>query len=291
VVNSVSALTDFHDIAPGALQAPRIVTGLINYLGAMSERPRFFANDHSRDLLALDPRTVPIEDARTRATPASLEREGFALVEHHSAVTDFRDPAQVARIHPAEVVQLVQQVSGTDAVIVTSPGILRFSEASAESGKLNNSRPARFIHIDVSDSTAHAFSERSRPRDDRPLRRSAHYNVWRVISPPPQDVPLAVCDARTLASEDLVPADAVFDVAGKPDWSFEGLLVRYSERHRWSYFSGMRPDEALMFKTHDSDPAQPHHVPHSAFSDLSCPAGVTPRASMEMRAIAYWFAT
>jgi hypothetical protein len=265
------------------------VAGLINYLGTMSERPRYFANDHSRDLLVLDPRTVPIADARTRGTPASLEREGFALVEHRSAVANFRDPALVARIHPAEIEQLVQQVSGADAVVVTSPGILRFSEASADSGKLNNSRPARFIHIDVSDATAHAFSERSLPGGERPPRRSAHYNVWRVISPPPQDVPLAVCDARTLAPEDLVPADAVFDVAGKPERSFEGLLVHYSKRHRWSYFSAMRPDEVLVFKTHDSDPAQPHHVPHTAFNDPTCPAGVTPRASIEMRAIAYWF--
>jgi hypothetical protein len=35
---------------------------------------------------------------------------------------------------------------------------------------------------------------------------TAVYNVWRVLSPPPQDMPLAVCDARTVAREDLVAA-------------------------------------------------------------------------------------
>ena len=121
------------------------------------------------------------------------------------------------------------------------------------------------------------------------MRRFAHYNVWRVLSPPPQDVPLAVCDARSLSQADLMEADAIFDVPGKPEWSFEGLIVRYNPRHRWSYFSNMTREEALVFKTNDSDPSQPHNVPHTAFNDPTCPSGVAPRASIEMRAIAYWF--
>lgn len=78
----------------------------------MTERPRYFANDHSRDVLVLDPRTVPIEDARSRADAPSLEHEGFTLVEHRSAVTDFRDRDEVAHVHPAEIEALVQRVTG-----------------------------------------------------------------------------------------------------------------------------------------------------------------------------------
>jgi hypothetical protein len=268
----------------------RTVTGVVNYVRAMTVRPRYYANDHSRDVLALDPRTIQIEDARARTLAPSLEHEGFALLEHKSAVTDFRDAAEVARVHPAEIEQLVQRLCGADAVLVSSPGVLRFSEGSPDSGRLNNSRPARFIHIDVSDATARTFAERALPKvASQPVRRFAHYNVWRVLSPAPQDVPLAVCEARTLAASDLITADAVFDVPGKPEWSFEGLLVHHSERHRWCYFSGMSPEEVLVFKTNDSDPQEPHHVPHTAFNDPTCPPGVTPRASIEMRAIAYWF--
>jgi hypothetical protein len=168
--------------------------------------------------------------------------------------------------------------------------VLRFAESSEDAGKFNNSLPARFIHVDVSDVTARQFAVRSEPKDvGRPLRRFAHYNVWRALSPPPQDIPLAVCDARSLAPGDLVEADAVFDVAGVPEWSFEGWVVRYNPLHRWSYFSAMTRDEALVFKTNDSDPSEPHCVAHSAFDDPSCPAGVPPRASIEMRATAYWF--
>jgi hypothetical protein len=51
----------------------------------------------------------------------------------------------------------------------------------------------------------------------------------------------------------------------------------------------MNRDEVLVFKTHDSDTGQPNHVPHAAFNDPTCPSGLAPRASIEMRGIAYWF--
>jgi hypothetical protein len=251
----------------------------------MIERPRYYAQDHSRDNLVLDPQSVEIADMRAHAT--SLDREGFTLVPHLSAVPDFRDAEDVARRHPAEIEELLLAKTGADRVVVTGKAILRFGERSSLSGKLFNSQPARFIHIDISDPTARLFAERSRPEGMK-LRRFAHYNVWRALSAPPQDVPLAVCDARSLAPGDLALADAVFDAADMPEWSFEGLLVRHNPQHRWCCFSDMTRDEALIFKTNDSDPDVAHHVAHTAFDDPTCPAGVPPRASIEMRAIAYW---
>jgi hypothetical protein len=266
------------------------VKGLVNYVAETAERPRYFANDHSRDVLTLDPQSVSIEDARRRSEPASLRHEGFQLVSHRTSVSDFKNPVEVAAVHSAEIQRLLLALSGADRVVVNSPGVLRFSEKSTDAGQFNNSLPARFIHVDISDLTAQRFAERSAPVDiGRPIRRFAHYNVWRALSTPPQDVPLAVCDARTVVRADLMEADAVFDIPGSPEWSFEGWVIRYNSAHRWSYFSDMRLDETLVFKTNDSEPQEPHCVPHSAFDDPSCPAGAAPRASIEMRGIAYWF--
>lgn len=268
----------------------RTVKGVMNYTGAMHERARFHAVDHSRDNLVLEAATVTIEDARHAADPPRLEREGFILVRHTTAVSNFRDPEEVERINAPEVERLIAGLSGADLVVCNSPGVLRFGERSAEAGTLVNSYPARFIHIDVSDPTAAVFAERAKPGGSKAVRRFAHYNVWRVLSPPPQDVPLAVCDARTVSPSDILPADAIFDAPEMPEWSFEGLVVHPNPCHRWVYYSNMTPDEVLVFKTNDSDPGVPHHVPHSAFDDPSCPAGVQPRASIEMRAIAFWLA-
>jgi len=211
-------------------------------------------------------------------------------VGHKSAVSDFSDSEQVARVGLSEIERLMLDLSGADRVVVTPRAILRYGEQSPHAGKSDNSYPARFVHIDITDSTARQFVEASGIKNQgRGIRRHAYYNIWRALSAPPQDIPLAVVDARSVDTEDLVEADAVFDQSGSPEWSFASWLIRYNPAHRWSYFSNMLRDEALVFKTNETDPARPHAVPHSAFNDPSCPAGVPTRVSVEMRAAAYWF--
>jgi hypothetical protein len=262
------------------------VRATIAYAGRGISRPRYHANDFRRDLLDIAPLEMDIADARGRDT--TLDGAGFTLVAHQSSVADFTDRTAVAAIHRHEIVDLIGTLSGADLVLVNSPGVLRFSEKSAISGTLDNSRPARFAHVDLSDETAAAFAQRAAP-DGRKLARFAHFNVWRAISAPPQDVPLAVCDARSVNRDDLILADAVFDAPGKPEWSFEGVVVAHACAHRWHWFPDMTRDEALVFKTHDSDPARAHCVPHVAFNNPFATPQTPPRASIEMRAIALWF--
>ncbi|MGA8705621.1 MAG: CmcJ/NvfI family oxidoreductase [Steroidobacteraceae bacterium] len=259
----------------------------IAYVGRGVPRPRYYANDHSRDVLEMAP--VQMEIRNARGNEATLEDLGFQLVSHRSAVSDFNDRAAAAAVYRQEIIQLIGALSGADQVQVNSPGILRFSERSARSGTLDNSRPARFAHVDISDSTAATFAERALPQGRR-LARSVHFNVWRVFSAPPQDVPLAVCDARSVRPRDLIAADAVFDAPGQPEWSFEGLVLAHAPTHRWHWYPDMHRGEALVFKTHDSDPASTHCVPHVAFDNPQCATGAAARASIEMRALALWWA-
>jgi len=265
------------------------VRGTLGFSESMGVRPKFHANDSSQDVLNVTPRSVPIEDARHLRTTPSLDVEGFRLYPHRSAVRDLRDRGELERVHAEEIRRLLLEVSGADAVIVTSPGILRFGERSPECGAHNNSRPARFVHVDCSDATAASFYARARPDNGRRVRRSAQYNVWRALTPPPQDVPLALCDARSIASEDLIFADAIFDRDGAVVFSFEAMLLRHSPLQRWVFYSDMRADEALVFKTHDTDPSRAHCVPHGAFDNPDCPDRVPPRTSLEMRGVAFWF--
>jgi hypothetical protein len=48
----------------------------------------------------------------------------------------------------------------------------------------------------------------------------------------------------------------------------------------------MTADEVIMFKAHDTDGRRSGRVPHSAFTDPTCPRGVSTRASVEMRGLA-----
>ena len=265
------------------------IAAALPYVGPMGVRPRYHANDVSRDVLVIEPLLREVANARNADPLPALEREGFELFPHESAIADFRDPMTIRARHAVEIRALLRESSGADAVTVNPRGILRYGERSPECGRRDNSRPARFVHVDVSDATAAILAAQSNPFPDRRVRRYCHYNVWRVLSPPPQDVPLAVCDARTVERTDLVAADAVFDSPGVPEWSFEGLVVTGSARHRWWYFRDMRRDEALVFKTNDSGLSRAHCVPHVAVDDPDCPPGTPPRVSIEMRGIAYWY--
>ena len=60
----------------------------------------------------------------------------------------------------------------------------------------------------------------------------------------------------------------------------------YNPAHEWHYYRDMTRDEVLVFKAHDTDPHRAGRVPHTAFTDPTCPAGVPTRASVEMRGLA-----
>ena len=260
----------------------------INYVGEMGGRPRFHAQEHARDKLVLDPRRVRIEDGREAAP--SLDVEGIALVPHRTAVADFRDREAAMAVYRPELERLIGELSGASKVVVTGGARLRFSRRSPEFGTGVNSQPAGFVHVDYTDRSApELLSGRlfgGEQHAIRPGQRVAGYNIWRVVSDPPQDTPLAVCDARTVAAADLVRADAVFDVGEAPWMSFEAFLLRASPAHRWLYFSNMRRDEALVFKSFDTDPDRPVRVPHTAFEHPRTPAEAPGRVSVEARAFA-----
>jgi len=266
-----------------------VVTRL-NYIGPMTDRPRYYAINSWRDVITRDRRKIRIEDARLRAEQPSLAREGFGLFPHRSAVADFSNQDEVARFYPREIEQFVLDLSGADHVAIFDRGVLRFNEHDLpESSRFHIMRPAHLVHIDISDATATVLKESWQPRENgRSVRRYAHYNVWRVFTPPPQDIPLAVCDARSVSTSDLVDADLITDAPGKPESSIVLVLLRYNPHHRWWYYSKMGRDEVLVFKSYDSDPDQPGQVPHSAFKNPACPPGIASRASIEMRATAFW---
>lgn len=258
---------------------------IVNYVAATPDRPRYYANDHSRDTVVIEQHAMPV--ANGRALPLDLDGGGVKLVRYPTAVSDFTEKANFP-IYAGETEALLLRETGADMVIITGAPILRFSERSGKAGTSDNSHPARFAHVDVSDETAKGFSLQRIPEGRSHFARAAHYNVWRVLSLPPQDVPLALCDARSLTGNELVPADAIFD-SPSGDWSFEGYVVAHDPRHRWLWFPDMVPQEAIIFKTHDSKADVARCVPHVAFDDPECPEDAQPRASVEIRAIAFWW--
>jgi hypothetical protein len=277
--------------SPRPALAADVVQATINYLGPMHERPLFHAQDHRRDNLRYDSHAMPIQDARRLAEPPSLEREGIRLCRHASAVRDFHDPQEVRSVYLPEVEGLIRRLTGADRVVVLSAGALvRYAERSPRFGTGMNTQPARFPHIDFTRDSAPGLVDSMFGASGAALKPGqplVGYNIWRVITPPPQDTPLAVCDRRTVAADDLVRADGVYDEGDPETWpTSEAYLLRHSRAHRWIWFRDMQLDEALVFRAYDNDPVERPCVPHTAFDDPTCPPGAIARESMEARAFA-----
>ncbi len=272
-----------------------VVASSVNYLGEMDVRPVFHARQRHRDNLVLETHDVDIVDARGLKEAPSLETHGFTLVEHATTIQDFRVAESAQEIYRREIEELIHELTGAEKVIVLNI-VLRWSERAGDRSAFVNSHPARFVHVDYS---RKSFEEVARMRlaeteadahdlKSRLERRFVAYNIWRVLTPPPQDVPLALCDARTVSPNDVTVGEAVIDAPNEPERRFGSSLYHANPRHRWFWISDMRPDEALVFKAFDSDIDRVQGCPHSAFDNPDCPAGVPPRASAEIRAFAFY---
>jgi hypothetical protein len=182
----------------------------------MNVLPVFYARQRARDNLVLESHDVEIYDARGLPEAPSLETNGFMLVNHVTAVADFTaDNAQ--EIYRPEIRELILGLTGADEVIVMNT-VLRWSERAGDKSSFVNSHPARFVHVDYSRESFDEFARMqladTEDLESRLTRRYVAYNIWRVLTPPPQDVPLAVCDARTVRPDDASVWAAVIDTPG-----------------------------------------------------------------------------
>ena len=88
----------------------------MNYLAPMLERPRNYTFEPPpgvpRSNAVNVAHRVPIHDARPVADRVSLDANGFALVNHRSAVRNFFDDEEVRRVYYPEVERVVKQATG-----------------------------------------------------------------------------------------------------------------------------------------------------------------------------------
>jgi hypothetical protein len=230
----------------------------------------------------LAPRQVQIQDARANPAELTLDRQGITLTRAPSRIHSFQDADDRGADYADECAALIRDLTGAAATFGMPPHC-RFDGAK-DSKRRFDGAPTRFVHADYSDGSALEFAGFF-PVGVARYPRFAIYNIWRVLTPPPQSTPLAVCDAQSLSPEDEMESVVVMNYPDKDHIVTRTTLYRPNARHRWYFFSDMMPDEALIFKGHDSDPAHPKRSPHSAFIDAQCKAG-SERISSETRVLA-----
>ncbi|MBI3918853.1 MAG: methyltransferase [Betaproteobacteria bacterium] len=233
---------------------------------------------------ALDWRRMEIHDGRPLADQFTLERNGFTLVEHKTAVKDFFDAAQLESVYHPEVEQLIKQVSGAQRVVVFDHTLRSGDETEREAKLIRE--PVLSAHNDYTE-----WSGPQRVRDLLPdeadvllARRFAIIQVWRAINQPIRKNPLAIADAPSVAFEDFMLAERRY-----PNRVGQTYRLRYSPKHQWFYFPEMRRDEALVFKVYDSaKDDRARFTAHTSFDDPTSPPGAPARQSIEARALAFF---
>jgi len=229
-----------------------------------------------------DRREVEIRDGRLETF--SLDGNGFALVPHATQVADFLDEKQIKTTYYAEVAALIRQVSGAARVVVFDHTLRSGDEAEREARLLRE--PVLSAHNDYTEWSGPNRVREVLPEEAEALlkRRFAIVQAWRAINQPIQSNPLAIADARSVATEDLLVAERRY-----PNRVGQTYRLKYNPAHRWFYFPQMRRDEALVFKVYDSETdGRARFTPHTSFDDPSTPPGAPPRQSIEARTLAFF---
>jgi hypothetical protein len=123
----------------------------MNYIAPMLDRPRNYTFEPPpgvpRSNVVNDARRVAVHDARPIADRVSLDANGFAVMQHRSAVRDFLDDEEVRRVYYPEVERIVKRATGADRVHIFDHTTRRRVAGAQDRGDAPR-QPVQRVHID-----------------------------------------------------------------------------------------------------------------------------------------------
>lgn len=241
---------------------------------------------------------VEIRDGRAAHLPGWQEC-GFELVRHTSSVKDWTDDAEIAAVHYPEMEELARSLTGAEFALLAD----HIKRSPEQSKRPREQSPVTLVHSDCADGHVDfirasyqnvrgrgaAALDRNRltSEDVSKASRVLVLQFWRNLGPAKMDYPLAFCDARTLTREQARPFRYTGYVAGGQ--TFDALSIVAPEHpsdHAWYAFPELTQQEAVAFRTYDTDlvrDARTYFTPHSAFRDPDVEVGNPARFSIELR--------
>ncbi|KAJ7698866.1 hypothetical protein B0H16DRAFT_790089 [Mycena metata] len=236
----------------------------------------------------LEEKVVTIHNLRGDESAATLDTTGFQLFKHPAKHTAFTSDADIEREYYPESIELIKKLTGANRVVLFDHTIRRRRPDEIDDAP-DRRQPVPQTHIDQTNKSSVARVHRHLPAEDVPellKKRFQIINLWRPISHPADDWPLALCDFRSVdAANDVLPVALVY-----PDREGETLGVKFNPNQKWTYFSGVTPEELILIKCHDSqqDGSVALFTPHTAFEDPATPKGAPLRESIELRALVFY---
>ena len=271
---------------------------------------------------------MKLTDARKCANtnPLSLHTNGFELLPGKSQypMTDFFDSKRVVKYYYPDCAEIIKECTGADQVFMFDHNI-RSASGKKTNTKLSGGQqvqgPAHVVHGDY---TLTSATDRIRQLSNPPGKndtlksvlgdsssllekdmveevletgRFAIINLWRnIASEPVETNPVALCDAATVSTRDLV----VFEIHYN-DRVGENYFAKHNDKHKWYYYPEITNNEALLIKQWDSKGGfastngksadseltnQPSTFSfHSAFDNTNTRADAPDRWSIETRSV------
>ena len=281
-------MPDREEPAPPAAATPaHDVRGALTFIVPQETKPRFesaaLTGGEPRVHFRTEVRRVDVRDMRRVADRLSLDRHGFLLVRHETAVDDLYDDEAVAGVYDRELEALLAEVTGADRVAVFDH--TRRSDGTGGAANPDGFRgPASRVHVDytVDSGPKRAADALGRAEVDRVLSsggRIVQVNVWRPIRGPVLRTPIALADAGSVHPDELIATDQVF-----PDRVGEIYQLAHGAAQRWYWVPRMERDEVLFIKGWDSlDDGRARFTPHGAFQLEDQDPDAPPRESIEVR--------
>ena len=263
------------------------VEGALSFIVPQDTKPVFHSTaltgGEAKIFFELEDVSVPVADMRPIAENLSVDTQGFELLHHETQVDDLYDDAAVDSTYHAEVEDILRE--RFDATHVAIFDVTRRSDDTGGARNPDGLRgPATRVHVDytVASGPQRAKDVLGEAEYERLIEAGARIlqvNVWRPISGPVKRSPLALADASSIATEELVATDQVF-----ADRVGEIYQVAHGAGQRWYYASEIDRDEILLIKGWDSiDDGRAHFTPHGAFELQETGPDAPPRESIEVR--------
>lgn len=282
------AITAAATVTAGLRDATAIDAAL-TFIKPSSTKPVFHSAAYTGGapevLFDTEQHTVAIQDMRALAGVPSLDREGFELRRHATAVADLYDDEAIDKTYSSEIKALLRAATGADRIVVFD--VTRRSDGGVGARNRDGLRgPANRVHVDYTAKSGpqrvkDLLGEAEAARLAKTGARIVQINVWRPIRSPVLRSPLALADAASVQVQDLVATDQVF-----PDRVGEIYHLAYNPTQRWYYAPEMTADEVLLIKGWDSrDDGRARFTPHSAFDLPDTPDDAPARESIEVRTL------
>lgn len=263
------------------------VSGTLSFIVPQDTKPVFHSTaltgGEAKLFFEIEEVSVEVADMRAVEDELSIDREGFELHRYMTKVDDLYDEVAIKTNYYAEIKSLLME--RFDASQVHIFDVTRRSDATGGAHNPDGLRkPATRVHVDY---TVRSGPQRARDvfgeqEYKRLIRVGAHIfqiNVWRPITGPVENSPLALADAASIAEDELVATDQVF-----ADRVGEIYHIAHSVTQHWYYASQMDRDEVILIKGWDSiDDGRALFTPHGALEMIKSQNNTLPRESIEVR--------